>query len=339
MATVKDIAKRVGVSATTVSIVLNGKAEERNITKATQEKIYQAIKELGYQPNLSARRLRSGEDSPAVIGFFWPSDHRTTILAAYLNIFSERIRELDFSCQVTVQIYDNDNLKALDKVLLTGGFSAVVVGCCSTEDLRHLESLQLSGPTIVIDRESTLLTTVGADNEEVGRMAAEKLFEKGYFCAALFASNKSFPANTKRGESFLHHCRKLGISVEPYHIYRDVGTTSGGYRMAQRFGAAQNCPPVIFCDSDAIALGALRALHELRIRVPEDVEVLSTDVTASDLSVYSIPSMSILQIPTDKIAVAVIDIVKEQLGQTYPEPLHIKFPPNLVLRESFSAEK
>ena len=151
MATVKDIAKRVGVSATTVSIVLNGKAEDRGITKAAQEKIYQAIRELGYQPNLSARRLRSGADSPAVIAFFWPSDHRTSIPAAYLNTFSERIRELDFSCQVTVQIYDNDKLASLDHVLLNGGFSAVVVGCCSTEDLRHLESLQLSSPVVVIE--------------------------------------------------------------------------------------------------------------------------------------------------------------------------------------------
>ena len=55
MATVKDIAEKVGVSATTVSIVLNGKSEQRGITKATQEKIYQAMRELGYQHILKKR--------------------------------------------------------------------------------------------------------------------------------------------------------------------------------------------------------------------------------------------------------------------------------------------
>ena len=70
MATIKDVAKAAGVSVTTVSIVINGKAEERAISEATINKIHKAMRELGYQPNLSARRLRTSEKPVPVIAFF-----------------------------------------------------------------------------------------------------------------------------------------------------------------------------------------------------------------------------------------------------------------------------
>lgn len=72
MATIKDVAKQAGVSVTTVSIIINGKAEERKISAATQERVAEAMRDLGYQPNLSARRLRSQENERPVIAFFWP---------------------------------------------------------------------------------------------------------------------------------------------------------------------------------------------------------------------------------------------------------------------------
>lgn len=172
-------------------------------------------------------------------------------------------------------------------------------------------------------------------HDEVGRIAAEQLHKKQYSRAALFGSARSFPANTRRGEAFLRHCKEFGIEVDPVHIYRDEGTAPGGYRMAKRFINSPDHPDVIFCDSDAVAFGAIRSLYEEGIYVPKDVELLSTDVTASDRSFYSVPSMSILQIPTDRIATAVIDTVKDQLTQNTPAPVHLTFPPELIIRESF----
>ena len=131
MATVKDIAERVGVSATTVSIVINGKSAERGITQATQDKIYQAMKDLGYQPNLSARRLRAGDNEPAIVAFFWPSDFRLSILASFLNAYSKRIQETGFNCELVVQTYENDALEKYSASLLRNTYNAVIVGACS----------------------------------------------------------------------------------------------------------------------------------------------------------------------------------------------------------------
>ena len=88
MATIKDVAKAAGVSVTTVSIIINGKAEERKISEATRDRVLETMRELGYQPNLSARRLRNQDSKKPVIAFFWPIDYRTTILTSSVTMIT-----------------------------------------------------------------------------------------------------------------------------------------------------------------------------------------------------------------------------------------------------------
>ncbi|MDR1902021.1 MAG: LacI family DNA-binding transcriptional regulator [Treponema sp.] len=85
MPTIKDVAALAGVSRTTVSIILNGKAEERKIPPETCDKIEWAIKELDFRPNMNARRLRSTQIQRPVIAFYWPLDYRINMLAWFLN--------------------------------------------------------------------------------------------------------------------------------------------------------------------------------------------------------------------------------------------------------------
>lgn len=109
MATIKDVAKQAGVSVTTVSIIINGKSEERKISTATQQRVAEAMRDLGYQPNLSARRLRSQENERPVIAFFWPLDYRVNILASFLNCIQIEIAESGFDCEMMIQTYEMIN--------------------------------------------------------------------------------------------------------------------------------------------------------------------------------------------------------------------------------------
>lgn len=336
MVTVKDIAEKVGVSATTVSIVINGKAEERGITQATQEKIRAAMRELGYQPNLSARRLRSREDAPAVVAFFWPADFRLSILASFLNSFSARIREIGFNCQLLVQTYENNHLRDYDEVVMKGGYNAIIIGGCSAEDLKHLESLQPPVPVVLINRNTAQYSTVGVDNEAMGRVAAEQFHQKGYREVAVFASGHGFLASNLRVAAFLEHCEKLGIAVPPDNIYRDDSTADGGFRMGERFARAAKHPRAIFCDSDSIAFGALRALREHDIRVPEDTELLTVDITSSELASHAFPPLSTVKMPSEALASCIIDLIEKQLRLRSFDAEHILLDPELILRESFT---
>ena len=81
MSTIKDIAREAGVSIATVSIVLNGKGQERKISKETQERIYTIASQLNYVPNQSAKKLRATQRNSYAIAFFWATDFRINYLA------------------------------------------------------------------------------------------------------------------------------------------------------------------------------------------------------------------------------------------------------------------
>ena len=84
MASIKDVAAKAQVSISTVSIIINGKSKERKISKETQEKVLNAMKELNYQPNLSAKKLRLA-DTKKTIALFWTTDFRGVMLARFLD--------------------------------------------------------------------------------------------------------------------------------------------------------------------------------------------------------------------------------------------------------------
>ena len=93
MPTIKDVAAAAGVSPTTVSLVMNGRGEQHRIPADTIARIQNAMRELGYQPNLSARRLRSSAERKPVIAFFWPLDYRANMLGHFLSLIQTALHE------------------------------------------------------------------------------------------------------------------------------------------------------------------------------------------------------------------------------------------------------
>lgn len=115
---------------------------------------------------------------------------------------------------------------------------------------------------ILINRESEHFSTVCTDNDEVGLMAATKIRQKGYTEAAIFASRHSYFATSQRVQAFISSCERLGIETDEKYILKGSSTRNGGYEIGKQYAALKEPPKMIFCDSDAIALGALRAFHE-----------------------------------------------------------------------------
>lgn len=335
MATIKDVAKAAGVSVTTVSIVINGKAEERAISEATINKIHKAMRELGYQPNLSARRLRTSEKPVPVIAFFWPLDFRVNILASFLNAFSREIEESGFDCELVVRTYESDHLDRYDTNIIKNGYNAIIIGACSEKDELHLEKLKPQMPILLINRQSEKYNTVGTDNDEVGRLAAEAFKKKGYKEAAVFASNSGYIASNRRVNAFVENCKKSGIKVKKADIFRGESTAEAGYGMGMNFCRTNKKPKAIFCDSDAIAFGAVKAFNGNNIKFNEEVELITVDMTLLDITVYSSPSLSVVEMPNEEIGRAAIRLLKDKIANSSIEPEHIVLSPKLILRESF----
>ncbi len=335
MATIKDVAKLSGVSVTTVSIIANGKSEERKISAATCQKVREAMRQLGYQPNLSARRLRYQDSTKPSIAFFWPLDYRTSILASFLNAFQREIQESGFACELVVQTYENDHLDQYDGAILRNGYSGIVVGACSIKDLKHLEELSPQMPLVLINRESQLFSTVCTDNKAVGLTAATQIRQRGYTEAAVFSTQHSYVATGLRVQAFLDACSQIGLQVLPEHILKGPASIQGGFQVGEAYCQLPDPPKIIFCDSDSLALGALRSFYNHQLRVPEDVELLTISMLDPEHTAYSIPSLSVIEMPNQEIGKAVIRLLQEKITTSSLEPDHIFLDASLIMRESF----
>ena len=336
MATIKDVAKQAGVSVTTVSIIINGKAEERKISAATQQRVSEAMRDLGYQPNLSARRLRSQENERPVIAFFWPLDYRVSILASFLNFIQIEIAESGFDCEMMIQTYENDKLEQYGSSFLKNGYSGAIIGACSAKDQQWLESICPRMPVVLINRESEHFSTVCTDNEEAGLMAATRIRQKGYTEVAIFASKHAYVATGQRVQAFMRSCEKLGIKVDEKYILRGTSTLHGGYEVGKQYCALKEPPKMIFSDSDSIALGALSAFHEHGLLIPQNAEILSIGMFGPDTTAYSVPSVSVVEMPDKEIGQQVIRLLRQKITTNDLTPEHVKLHAKLVLRESFS---
>lgn len=335
MATIKDVAKMAGVSVTTVSIVLNGKAEERKISPATQERIQEVMRELGYQPNLTARRLRSQDSKKPVIAFFWPLDYRIGILASFLNALQLEIRRQDFDCELVIQTYENDKLNEYDSIIVKNGYSGIIIGACSRKDLEYLENLSPQMPLVLINRNSEHFSTVCTNADAIGLLAATQIRQKGYTEAVVFAASHTYMASGLRIQAFLNACTQLGITILPEHLLKAPSTLNGGFELGNAYCQLKNAPRVIFCDTDCLAIGALSAFSQNNRSVPDDVEILTLAMLDPENTKYSVPPLSVIEMPNMEIGKSIIQILKEKISTNDLEPSHIKLDATLILRSSF----
>jgi len=336
VSTIKDVAKRAGVSPTTVSIILNGKAEDRKISQATLEKVMNAVRDLDYQPNLSARRLRSNEIKKPSLAFFWPSDHRTNIMATFINYIQEELIAHQYDCELVIQTYQNDHLDEKASIFAKNSYNAMIIGASLLHDVEFLENTPSQSPVILINRTSALHSTISVDDKAVGREAARLLYDKGYREAALLAGKTPYVATGVRTKAFLTSCKELGIEIASEALIYCDNSIEGGVKGAAKYLRLGKRPPVIYSEADELARGALYELHRSGVAVPEDTEILTTSLMSPETTLYTIPSLSVIEISQQEVSREIVAMLMKLLSGEEAGPLHKILQPKVVLRESFS---
>lgn len=335
MITMKDIAKRAGVSGTTVSIILNGKAEERHISPATKDKVLALCAELGYQPNLSARRLRSQEKARPVIAFYWPLDHRTHILASFLTVVQETTSARGFDCEIAIRTYQNDLLQDSIAPLLNNSYTGVLIGAASQKDLDYLESVNPSVPVVLINRHSEKYSTVSIDEEVIGTTIATLFRQKGYMNVTSFIADRAYMATGLRTQAFFRACERIGISILPEYILRTENSISGGVAAAQDYLQMKDAPTAIYCESDIVALGVVSQLQKEGLRFPQDHELICIDMSDPDYTKYFNPPISTIQMDNQQVLESAVDILIHSIEHADLSPQHVTIEPEVHLRSTF----
>lgn len=332
MATIREIAEKAGVSVGTVSFILNGKAEKMRISAATQKRVLEVAKNLGYLPSISARRLRNSEEKQTpIITILWTIDARASLMSRFLQGIQKKSSFKDGMFELLIQPYENGKLNEVESLQTGTRFNGAIIANASEEDLKYLEKTNLKVPIVLYQRYSRRYSTVNVDSKLTGREVAEHLFEKGHKKVGIVVPTISSQAVDYRLEGFLSAVKDLGM--ENLYILRDNFTEEGGYSVVKSLvKEAKELPTALFFLSDPMAVGAILACHELGVRIPEELEIIGHD--NDDQTAYTFPPLTTVHLPVEEMAVASVNQLLDIINHRLTTPVSLQFRSELVIRKT-----
>jgi LacI family transcriptional regulator len=335
MSTMKRIAAELGVSVTTVSKVLNERAD---IGHATRERVLAKVRELGYRPNavarsLSLRRTHTlGVIIPDLMHSFF-----VEIIAGIETIASARGYGILLCSSSEDPAKERQELDMLRQRQVDG----IVLGSASaagnTDLLQQLASLGVG--LVMIDRDDhpdVACDRVVTDDEEVGRLATAHLLAQGRRAIAHITGTAVVHAR-RRAAGYRAALRQAGIKVQPAWIVRGGFKEADGYAGMQKLLALPKSSRVdaVFAANDPSAIGAMKAIWDAGLRVPEDIAVAGAgDIALGDMLRVPLTTVSWSREDQGKAAAELLLERIEGDPRAPSPPKRVVIPPRLVVRRS-----
>jgi LacI family transcriptional regulator len=270
-----DIAKSAGVSISTVSRVLNGKAEQFRISKKSQQKIRETARRLNYVPNQFAASLKSGKSN--TIALIIPSLSNPF----FAGIASEINAEVRNRGYITI-IGDSDEDNEIENEELlqmqSRNIEGLVIAPCS-QNWKNIKKLHDQGlPIVCIDRyfENLDIPYVSTDNYEGAVMATRHLLEHGHTQVACIQGVEESVPNKLRIQGYTDAMSQAGHEGT-ISISGDEFSVENGYKETKLLLQRDRRPTAIFALSNTIAMGCMKALKEENLLIPDDVSVITFD--------------------------------------------------------------
>lgn len=281
-ATIRDVARRAGVSPSTVSRVLNKK---NVISEETQAKIYEAMRELEYVPNDIARSFASGAAHAIAIAVDVENsrDYANNFFNNMVFGIETAAHQHDYNVIITSGAAQYRGLSALDRLIKGKKVDGIVlpVSMANVNLIRSLNSLNF--PFVVLGRvenSADSASWVDINNTQAGAVATRHLLNKGYRRIAFLSDGAGQTFNQDRIVGYRQELKENGIAVDTSLVVHEDGSLrSGALRMEALMGM-QAPPDAVICSNDRLALAALRVARASGLNVPDDFGVLSFDNTA-----------------------------------------------------------
>ncbi len=332
MVTIKDIAKYTELSPSTVSIVLRGLGKKRNISESTINKVTEAAVKLGYTPNMQSKLLRSNLPNLPVITLFWDASAKQDTLSRFLAGLQDSLDRHDYNYGLLINPYRIGHLdEAITQRTLTGS-NGIIICNASENDMEYLEQNDFPIPIVLYNRYSKKYPTVTMNDEEIGKIPAEVFLRHSKKHPALLTSKATFNGMNIRENVFKYTLNESGINIlEKIEV---TDTLEGGYQGALRLLNSSTLPDCLFCTSDNIAFGALKAFNERQILIPQQLEIISVGNGMKQHEEYSIPSLSVVGLPIEQMADACLTRISRAITAFDTTPDMQQFHVEYISRSS-----
>ncbi|MDL2237772.1 LacI family transcriptional regulator [Christensenellaceae bacterium OttesenSCG-928-K19] len=326
--TMKDVAKKAGVTQPTVSHVINGTA---SISTAVKERVFAAIKELNYRPNALAKGLKT--NSTKTIGLIMP-DITNSYYACIAKEMEQLLIEKGYMTFFSSTNYSRDSeMRLVDKMMrynVDGIF--VMFEFLNEEPLKTLQQYGIPAVVLDDDAEQFIKSKINMDNELGGYLATKHLIERGRKRIAFAAEKAGILAMKDRFEGYKRALKEAGLPVDDAIVLRDE-TLQYRFDAGHDYGKQLVAKKIdgIFASTDMVALGVLRSFADQGIKVPDDIAVVGyDDIPLAELAT---PALTTMSQPAEKVAKAAMEQLLVQIaGEGEGEKVVVN--PQLVVRET-----
>lgn len=331
MATIRDVAKRAGVSTSTVSHVIN---KTRYVREETRERVHRAMRDLNYRPNNIAQSLRRQRTN--TIGVLLP-----TTANPYFGGILAAIEAASFEVGHNLVIGNANNDPEREHAYLDVLMARQIAGMLliSTGDvLRSVERLhEEKVPVVVVDRPTgnANVDEVWTDNRQGGYLATRHLLALGHRRVACIAGPDHLVNSRQRFSGYVAALVEAGLPVHEDLVCAGLFDHESGYTAARALLDAHPDVTAIFACNDLMAIGAVRAVYDTGRAVPADVSVVGFDNIP--MSAYTLPQLSTIDQPIAEVGAVAVQRLLERVARPNTPAQQTVLPVTLVARETSGA--
>jgi LacI family transcriptional regulator len=326
--TIMSVAAEAGVSYGTVSRVINGNV---HVKPETRQRIQEAMERLGFVVNRQARSLAGGRSS--IIGVLVPD-----LGTGYIG---EIMRGIDTELGLAgydLMLYTTHRTAAKEASYIASLAQGMVDGLLlilprsPSDYIAALSSRRF--PFVLIDHQGTGrdCAAVGATNWQGAYNATEYLINLGHRRIGFITGSMDLGAAQDRLEGYRAALRTNRLSFEPDLVYEGTFFQPDGYTGALRFLDLKNRPTAIFASNDVMAMGAMDAIRERGLQIPEDISVLGFDDIPQAVLVR--PALTTVRQPLEKMARAATQMLLDMLEYPDKKKERFELPTELIVRDS-----
>lgn len=335
--TIKQVATRAGVSQMTVSRVVN---KHGLVRESTRKKVQDAIQELNYRPNLSARRLAGGKSLYIGLVYHNPSPgYLTKILVGGLSACRDNGHHLVLE-NLGQHAPFVEPEKAAEYLAQTG-LDGVIVTPPLSDIKRFVDTLEELGTPVIRIAARNIDTDklhVSMDDKMAVTKIVNHIIELGHKDIAFIRGPETHPSTLHRYEGFMRAMKANGLTVNPDYVVDGDFTYKSGLDVAKKLLSSDKPPTAIYASNDDMAAGVVTAAYMLGLTLPDDLSVAGFDDTEIATNIW--PQLTTIRQPISEMSARAVKLLSAHIhGDEAAKNLDSILDFELVLRASICAPK
>ena len=327
---IRDVAKRAGVSIATVSRAVN---RIPTVDPALAERVWRAIEEVGYLPNTQARALVSGRSR--MLGL---------IVSEITNpFFPELVQEFEnlavaqgYEVLIGSTNYEPARTESLIRRMLQRNVDGVAVMTFGIEEELVQKLVEREFPLVFVDAGPDLpnIRVLKVNYGEGIRQAVQHLAALGHRQIAFITGPLRLRSAVARCDAYLKSMAELGLTVPAEHIIEGNHTMEGGIAAMEQLTALKELPTAVLCSNDMTAIGALHALFRTTHKVPDEISVVGFDDI--HLAQFMLPPLTTVQMSCKDLAAGAVEALRAGIEPDHPKAARTEWAigTRLVVRQS-----